>query len=229
MNEEQQTALTAFAATFRSFDYAQSIEATNRLQAAFDAQFHRVIFAHSNIMWNRLVMVKNTGGFLTIPFAPAINAPSDEAVKILADKTFIQVENLVDALNNIAGIYAKITEEHGHLYLNELHLSPSFRGNGLGSKLLKVISRYAQQQNLVLNLNILADGDGYYQADDKEFDEYALSHRLKLHKFYLRNGFIINPLWSETRSQALTEAILPDFLQPYSAELPKMGEYVLVP
>ena len=67
-------------------------------------------------------------------------------------------------------------------YIFFLAVSPSCRNKGWGSKILSYVKEHYQKYNILL----------CYEEVDPKYDNYE--ERTKRERFYLRNGFIVNPL-----------------------------------
>ena len=152
--------------------------------------------------WDKLfVQDKKTGKLYSSSVLPMINEHYTKDSNIIEhfknwkdiNKAFLPVPNVMLVLSNNYGVWGERSLKG--FTLQEFHVSPKLRGQGVGTHILKTLTTHADENNLTIELVPTEKGDGRLEEGQEGWVESAIAHRKRLIKFYERFGFKLNPYY----------------------------------
>lgn len=189
--------------------------------------YRNILFLkYDNPGWHTWVVKDKTNGnssFLILPpDRPEVEKAVDRVNKTLTP-SFTTMEDLSNFVEELYGrenvTYRFIDHSHLggdsgalHYTVADLYVQADLRGKGIGSHVLRMVNKYADENNLILDLVPSEVGAGNIVRTLKNEDKYETERRqyhIGLKKFYTNHGYVANPGYHGRGTDLLTGERFP--------------------
>ncbi len=115
-------------------------------------------------------------------------------------------------LNKNTGTFYGGRNPQRYYSLSDLYISADLRGRGVGSHVMEMIAKHADERNIIFSLNPTESGDGSIfrnQRNENKYQTKRREHYKRLTAFYKRYNFQENPAYT-FQGKTLASEITPN-------------------
>ncbi len=194
--------------------------------------------------WSIRDKVNGNSSFFLLPQnRPELERMVDQVDKTIVPsfKTMNDLSNFVNDLYGRENVTFRIVNRSKtddsktqHYMLSDLYVAADLRGKGVGSHLLKMVTKHADETGAVIGLVPAESGSGNIFVTNRTEEKHEAERRkyhFELKQLYARHGFESNPGYASTGIDLLTGERFPinfDFINKLNQESYQALEYSLM-